>query len=47
MLLTRVYANAVATFSIDASYVIDGAAKRGLRYERLDQLMVEHLMGAR
>ncbi|MFT5831421.1 MAG: hypothetical protein ACI9D0_002016, partial [Bacteroidia bacterium] len=25
----------------------DAAAKRGLRYERLDQLMVEHLMGAR
>jgi len=25
----------------------DGTARRGLRYERLDQLMMEHLMGAR
>lgn len=26
---------------------IDGLARRGLRYERLDQLLVEHLLGAR
>jgi len=40
---TRASAEALRTLPID----IDGAAKRGLRYERLDQLMVEHLMGAR
>ena len=28
VLLSRVHANAVARFGIDASYVIDGAAKR-------------------
>jgi len=26
---------------------VDGIAKQGLRYERLDQLMMEHLLGAR
>ncbi len=26
---------------------VDAVAKRGLRYERLDQIMIEHLMGAR
>ena len=26
---------------------VDGIARRGLRYERLDQLAMEHLLGAR
>ena len=26
---------------------VDGIARQGLRYERLDQLMMEHLLGAR
>jgi xylose isomerase len=29
------------------SFDVDGIAKRGLRYEHLDQLMIEHLLGAR
>ena len=26
---------------------VDGVSKKGLRYERLDQLAMEHLLGAR
>ena len=36
-------AAALSALSID----IDDIARRGLRYERLDQLMMEHLLGAR
>ncbi len=36
-------AQALKGLSIDAAQV----AKRGLRYERLDQLLVEHLLGVR
>jgi xylose isomerase len=36
-------AAALSKLSID----VDGIAQRGLRYERLDQLMMEHLLGAR
>jgi xylose isomerase len=36
-------AEALRELTID----VDAIAKRGLRYERLDQLLVEHLMGAR
>ena len=31
----------------DADIDVDGLAQRGLGYERLDQLLVEHLMGVR
>lgn len=31
----------------DAEFDLDGIAARGLRYERLDQLLTEHLMGVR
>jgi len=40
---SRASAEALRTLPID----IKAIAKRGLRYERLDQLMVEHIMGAR
>ena len=36
-------ANSLKTMAIDAN----GVAKRGLRYERLDQLLIEHLLGVR
>ncbi len=36
-------ATSLRALSID----VDGIAARGLRYERLDQLMMEHLLGAR
>ncbi|MCA8967590.1 MAG: xylose isomerase, partial [Planctomycetes bacterium] len=40
---SRQKADALKAASID----VDAAAKRGLGYERLDQLLVEHLLGVR
>ena len=46
-LLSAAYSPASAETLRAVSIDIDTIAKRGLRYERLDQLLVEHLMGAR
>lgn len=46
-LLSGGYSKASADGLKAASIDIDTVAKRGLRYERLDQLLVEHLLGAR
>jgi len=46
-LLSSGYSAASAAQLRAVSIDIDGIAKRGLGYERLDQILVEHLMGAR
>lgn len=46
-LLEAPYSAANAARLRDASIDVDAVASQGLRYERLDQLLVEHLMGAR
>ena len=46
-LLQGGYSPATATSLKNMEIDTDAVAKRGLRYERLDQLLVEHLLGAR
>ncbi len=46
-LLTKGYSTASASSLKAMAIDVDTVAKQGLRYERLDQLLVEHLMGVR
>ncbi|MEZ5978373.1 MAG: xylose isomerase, partial [Planctomycetota bacterium] len=46
-LLEEPYSAANATALHDVAIDVDAVAAKGLGYERLDQLLVEHLMGAR
>lgn len=46
-LLTGGYSKQAADSLKNADYDVDAIAARGLRYERLDQLLAEHLMGVR
>ena len=46
-LLSGGYASDKAAALKEASFDCDAIAAEGLRYERLDQLLVEHLMGVR
>jgi xylose isomerase len=46
-LLARGYSRAKATALAAAAIDVDAVARRGLGYERLDQLLVEHLLGVR
>lgn len=46
-LLTNGYSTAAASSLKSMAIDVDTVAKQGLRYERLDQLLVEHLMGIR
>lgn len=46
-LLAAPYSSATVATLRGLEIDVDGIAQEGLRYERLDQLLVEHLMGAR
>jgi len=46
-LLTGGYSKAAATSLKELDIDVDGVAQRGLNYERLDQLTIEHLLGVR
>ncbi|MGK0300082.1 MAG: xylose isomerase [Planctomycetota bacterium] len=46
-LLTDGYSKAAASSLLGMDIDIDAIAARGLRYERLDQLLVEHMLGVR